>query len=155
MISLLSYMISISYSVWGHAISYDNMKGYHGTFHMIRDSISHYNIIHNIMNWYAMICDMISCFAQTRSDAAASAGSHRCTGRGLVASQVTQQHICSPDPALADPPTPLAAGAGDAVALKSGGGMICPLAGPAAAQHGVARRAGGSAACAGTLRRRR
>jgi hypothetical protein len=49
-----------------------------------------------------------------RSAAAASAGSpHR---SGLVATQVTQPQICSPDPDLADPPTPLTIGAGCAAA---------------------------------------
>jgi hypothetical protein len=46
-------------------------------------------------------------------------GSGSCPRRsGLVATQVTQRQICSPDPDLADLPTPLAAGAVGAAALQ-------------------------------------
>jgi hypothetical protein len=70
----------------------------------------------------------VICFAP-----AASAGSLRCSG--LVATQVTQQQICSPDPDLADPPTPLAAGAGGAAALQRGEGVTLALAGREGAQE--------------------
>ncbi len=65
-----------------------------------------------------------------RPSAADSAGSLR--RRGLVATQVTQQQICSPDPDLADPPTPLA---GDAAALQRGGDVTLALAGRGGAQE--------------------
>ncbi len=60
------------------------------------------------------------------SAAAASTGSPR--RNGLFATQATQLQICSPDPDLADGPTPLAAGAGGAAALQCGRGVTLTLA---------------------------
>ena len=54
------YTSMISYSVGAHAISYDNRVWYHSTFHMIRGSISCYKIMHDIINWHAMMQVMIS-----------------------------------------------------------------------------------------------
>jgi hypothetical protein len=51
--------------------------------------------------------DVIDCMFHYAAAASAGSPSHSC----LVA---TQQQICSPDPDLADPPTPLAACAGRA-----------------------------------------
>ncbi len=54
------YSSMISYSVEARTISYDNRVWYHSTFHMIRVPISYHNIIYDIINWNAMILDMIS-----------------------------------------------------------------------------------------------
>ncbi len=72
--------------------------------------------------------------------AAASAGRPRRSG--LVAMQVIQPQICSPDPDLADPPTPLAAGAGagGAAPLQRGGGVTLALAGREGAQEHRTRK---------------
>ncbi len=63
-----------------------------------------------------------------RSAAAASARSPRRSG--LIATQVTQLQIFSPDTDLADQPTPLAAGAGGAAALQRSKGVTLRPQGP-------------------------
>jgi hypothetical protein len=66
-----------------------------------------------------------------RSAATAFAASPRHCCLVATVTQVTWQQICSPacDPDLADPPTPLAAGAGGAAALQLGGSVTLALAG--------------------------